>query len=1054
MKMQFLKALFFSGVLFTSLAWAAVDDAKIQKILDLPQDQQKDAKKGLSKDELIRMNEMRKSGGGKAKPATTEDSNKDADAPASTSDEEQGDGKKKAKVGGKQSAGRGQVWNPPARLPQAWDPKPGTGLETVRSRIVNYRHSNCRGGTEREKCAHGQRHSPGTMTSSTGNLWEDITDHDVDGDPKTKDWVETIRFSLKEPLSPSIPLWDKAWGQWHGGISFYYTNRVPKDKGVSEKYNNNNESVAPQQPANDWALHHQPNSAITPYRSYAAWIWKKEDFSSGANDAGAKVSFDEKSLIGLYTQRYWKGWEGIRFIVQDGEQFYISEKLPNDWRDGLTGEFQLRTLVPSQSKWGKWNPKEGDFHIEFDPKTPMEPHSFTDVRGVGWYVFKDGLNDNTTALKWESFECYANVTRPAQPSILTEMKAIKPASGDAFYMATTECAYDLWRKIYLWSYNRGQWALQPGPSTYDRDGDMGSMKFGNLPHIQTEPVTSVTLYDALAWLNVMSEYEGREPVYYTAPSFARASEYEYIRKDGNEVAEKIVQTTEDTVYRQVLWSNFNPSEDLKKRPTIYVKWDADGFRLPTPVEWESAAGDLKSQISNIKSSEGTQPVGKGTPNAQGLFEMAGNVWELVWTYGDKLDPEPQTITVLGGGFESPQDPMKISASPYGDKPYYGNHNIGFRPVRRAKGGKSVPAGTIAKEIPQWVLKSGDKTAAGTPEKMNLALVKIPAGKLPSIGEKKGTTAEMELSGFEMAETETTYRDWKKVYFYALEKGYTFDNDGDMGSMDFQHYISLHSPDEPVTDIGYYDMMVWLNALNEMEGKEALFFADEKRTVPYKNAVRHRPLEYRNIDPVVFSEKRKVAKLSDAIPVVYMRWDHDGYRLPTMAEWLHAYRGGNAHEFPWGEEFGDANKGVGEYAWYLGNTNNKTQEIKKKKPNAYGLYDTAGNALEMLMDSVLKGGKIKPNQTKNPLGPFRADQQYTHASRVHFARAGFDYDDTVAFENHPYGPTEAWAGCLGNLTYADVGFRVMRAEKGAYPPDGIPEIEVFNATPWDLGRKKR
>ncbi len=44
MKMQFLKTLFFSGVLFASPAWVTVNDAKLQKILDLPQEQHKDAK--------------------------------------------------------------------------------------------------------------------------------------------------------------------------------------------------------------------------------------------------------------------------------------------------------------------------------------------------------------------------------------------------------------------------------------------------------------------------------------------------------------------------------------------------------------------------------------------------------------------------------------------------------------------------------------------------------------------------------------------------------------------------------------------------------------------------------------------------------------------------------------------------------------------------------------------------------------------------------------------------------------------------------------------------
>ncbi len=399
-------------------------------------------------------------------------------------------------------------------------------------------------------------------------------------------------------MDPPVPLYpDLLVGtKFYGGYTFLYSNRTPKDGGTSEKYVNSNESVANQQPANDWALHHLPSKVKpTPYRAFASWIYKKENWAAGAASPTAKVSMDATSLMGLYTQRYWQGWEGVRFVVQNGDQFFLSEKLPNDPKDssGGSGLFDLRTAIPTKIKWGKWNPKDGDFNFGFDPQTPLAETKFDDVRAVGWYLYKDTLDKVPVACKWESFETYANVTRPAQPSILTEMKEISGPDGK-FFVATTECAYDLWRAISQWSASQGQWALQPRPMTFDTDGDMGSMKFGNLPHNQAEPLTAVTLYDALAWLNAMSEYEGREPVYYIDPSFSRASEYESVREPGKEVASDIVQKTKDSVFRTVLFSPWNGDADPKSRPTIFVKWDADGFRLPTPAEWNAAAGsDLR-----------------------------------------------------------------------------------------------------------------------------------------------------------------------------------------------------------------------------------------------------------------------------------------------------------------------------------------------------------------------------------------------------------------------------------------------------------------------------
>jgi len=62
-----------------------------------------------------------------------------------------------------------------------------------------------------------------------------------------------------------------------------------------------------------------------------------------------------------------------------------------------------------------------------------------------------------------------------------------------------------------------------------------------------------------------------------------------------------------------------------------------------------------------------------------------------------------------------------------------------------------------------------------------------------------------------------------------------------------------------------------------------------------------------------------------------------YRLPTEAEWTYACRAGTD---------GKVNKDdLENVAWYAKNGDDKTHEVGKKKPNAWGLFDSLGNVAE-------------------------------------------------------------------------------------------------------------
>ena len=71
----------------------------------------------------------------------------------------------------------------------------------------------------------------------------------------------------------------------------------------------------------------------------------------------------------------------------------------------------------------------------------------------------------------------------------------------------------------------------------------------------------------------------------------------------------------------------------------------------------------------------------------------------------------------------------------------------------------------------------------------------------------------------------------------------------------------------------------------------------------------------------------------------------GYRLPTEAEWEYACRAGGTTLFYWGDDAIDADS----YAWLMEYSNNQLHAVAAKKPNAFGLFDMAGNAWEWCND---------------------------------------------------------------------------------------------------------
>jgi formylglycine-generating enzyme required for sulfatase activity len=255
------------------------------------------------------------------------------------------------------------------------------------------------------------------------------------------------------------------------------------------------------------------------------------------------------------------------------------------------------------------------------------------------------------------------------------------------------------------------------------------------------------------------------------------------------------------------------------------------------------------------------------------------------------------------------------------------------PVRPAP---SMPAPAVVRPIASKQPESKQSAVlraaevVRTPDlERHFVLIENAAGVLGDAldGTRDAPPHQVRLSSYWIARHEVSQRQWDKVREWALAHGYP-----DLPS------VIARGPEHPATSMTWMDAVKWCNALSEMDQLTPCYYQDNELT-------------------------QIIRAGEDYITSRQVKWDANGYRLPTEAEWELAARGGlQRRRFPSGDELSpdEANYvGSGDLAYDKGGERPAPQLIDGRYPptspvgslraNPLGLHDMAGNVAEWCWD---------------------------------------------------------------------------------------------------------
>lgn len=457
--------------------------------------------------------------------------------------------------------------------------------------------------------------------------------------------------------------------------------------------------------------------------------------------------------------------------------------------------------------------------------------------------------------------------------------------------------------------------------------------------------------------NIMKEYfhkqTGLEFVLIPGGIYTRQSQ------DGDKTKQSVVETTlppyliSKKLVTQSIWYQIMETipSYFKARTTIQVdypveqvSWDdcqkfcqLTGLKLPTEAQWEYAArggsttqyyfGDTSHELDkyawyNQNSHHTTHNVAGKLPNAYGLYDMLGNVWE--WCQ-DFFEEE----TALNTSTSS-----KTTAQSY-------EHIL--------KGGCFDLGAMICR------ITFRNCSVAGCRSKYNGFRVVT-----------EFTPAEKKIVEYQESQPSSI-----SEIIFAEAQNISYDN---IPGFRFSHYqsctcdsmtnkmaIYIHQQTNlefVLIPIGTFSMGSNIQA-NEQPIHQVTL------TVPY--LMSRTPVTQGVWQKVMHTNASRFKK-GDNYPVDSVTWHEaisfcqcTGLSIPTEAQWEYACRAGSAKKYFFGNSFQD----LGKYAWYYSNSSQSSHPVGTKLPNAFGLYDMLGDVCEWCQDWF--DSRYPSDPVVNPLG---------------------------------------------------------------------------------------